>query len=289
MQHRYVFVCGLHRSGTSVLARTLCLHPQVSGFRNTGVVEDEGQFLQSVYPPAFHYGGAGVFGLNARSYLDETSSLANPENAAKLRAEWSRHWDTSCPVLLEKSPPNLVRTRFLQAAFPGAQFVVILRHPIAVSLATKKRGGIPLFSLIEHWVVCHERFLADSEHLNQVHVLWYEDMVARPEAVLGEVWHAFGLDSVPLSETIHSHNGPYLAQWARLGRSVWGRVYQDWICRRFEARVGAFGYSLADPSLLDPSPLSAPRCDAPRASLLSRAWAGGVAAWERTRRGLHIV
>ena len=48
--HTYVFVGGLHRSGTSLLARSLEAHPSVSGFRDTGVPEDEGQHLQSVYP-----------------------------------------------------------------------------------------------------------------------------------------------------------------------------------------------------------------------------------------------
>ena len=36
------------------------------------------------------------------------------------------------PVLVEKSPPNLVRTRFLQALFPDARQIVVTRHPIAV-------------------------------------------------------------------------------------------------------------------------------------------------------------
>jgi len=49
---QYVFIAGLHRSGTSVLARCLREHPQISGFRNTGVPEDEGQHLQDVYPAA---------------------------------------------------------------------------------------------------------------------------------------------------------------------------------------------------------------------------------------------
>ena len=47
---RYVFVCGLHRSGTSLITRSLMDHPEVSGFRDTGAIEDEGQFLQTVLP-----------------------------------------------------------------------------------------------------------------------------------------------------------------------------------------------------------------------------------------------
>ena len=51
-----VFVGGLHRSGTSLVHRCLASHPAVSGFSDTGVPEDEGQHLQTVYPPDFRHG-----------------------------------------------------------------------------------------------------------------------------------------------------------------------------------------------------------------------------------------
>jgi hypothetical protein len=285
MEYQYVFVCGLHRSGTSVLARSLRNHPQVAGFEGTGAVEDEGQFLQTVYLPAFHYGGAGLFGLDPRSHLDETSPLASAENADKLRAQWARYWDASCPVRLEKSPPNLVRTRYLQSVYPNARFVVILRHPIAVSLATKKRGGIPLFSLIEHWLVCHERFLADLGHLNQVHVLWYEDLVAQPVETMAEIWRFLGLEGVPLSEALQSHNDAYFDRWAELRQLAWGQACLGWICRRFETRAGRFGYSLVEPGALNHGSLAAREEGLPRASLLSRFWSAGMAGWEWVNRG----
>jgi len=55
--HRLVFVGGLHRSGTTPLTRCLAAHSQISGFEGTGVEEDEGQHLQTVYPPARAHGG----------------------------------------------------------------------------------------------------------------------------------------------------------------------------------------------------------------------------------------
>ena len=48
---KIILVCGLHRSGTSLLFQILRDHPDISGFRNTGVNQDEGQHLQSVYLP----------------------------------------------------------------------------------------------------------------------------------------------------------------------------------------------------------------------------------------------
>ena len=116
--HRFVFVTGLHRSGTSLLARCIAQHPQVSGFSGTGVPEDEGQLLQSVYPPGHLDGGPGRFGFAQRQHLTEHSPQATPESRERLWQEWSPHWDLERPVLLEKSPPHLTKTRFLQALFP---------------------------------------------------------------------------------------------------------------------------------------------------------------------------
>jgi Sulfotransferase family len=56
---------GLHRSGTTLLFRMLREHPDISGFANNQDadrwlgLEDEGQFLQSVYPAALKLGRAG--------------------------------------------------------------------------------------------------------------------------------------------------------------------------------------------------------------------------------------
>src|SRR5690349_21777596 len=42
---KHVFVCGLPRSGTSLLGRNVARLEGCTGFKNTGVLEDEGQFL----------------------------------------------------------------------------------------------------------------------------------------------------------------------------------------------------------------------------------------------------
>jgi len=70
-EHDLVFVGGLHRSGTTLLARAIAKHDEVSGFRRTEALANEGQFLQSVYPIAREFGGTGRFGFDERSHMTE--------------------------------------------------------------------------------------------------------------------------------------------------------------------------------------------------------------------------
>src|SRR4051794_13782765 len=77
--HPFVFLAGLHRSGTTLLFRMMREHPDISGFTNNPDAdewlgaEDEGQYLQSVSPPAIFWGGPGKFAFSPDANLTETS------------------------------------------------------------------------------------------------------------------------------------------------------------------------------------------------------------------------
>jgi len=187
----------------------------IPGFSNTGAPEDEGQHLQNAYRTARQHGGPGRFGFDPAAHLTESSPLATRGAAERLFREWRPHWDLDKPWLLEKSPPNLVRTRFLQALFPGARFVVLMRHPAAVALATvKMAAGTPVPRLIEHWLACHERFEADRPHLEYALVVRYESFIAEPDALLLQVYDFLGVAPCRLQQDIDPHgNRRYLERW----------------------------------------------------------------------------
>ena len=86
-RHRFVFICGLHRSGTSLLFKSLREHSEMSGFQGTDSPENEGMHLQSVFKPSGAYGGAGKFGFNPKARLTESSTLITAENRLKLFRE----------------------------------------------------------------------------------------------------------------------------------------------------------------------------------------------------------
>jgi hypothetical protein len=257
--HRYIFVCGLHRSGTSVLFRSLRDHPEVSGFQGTASFEDEGMHLQTVFLPSGRYGGAGAFGFQPEAHLTELSPLVSEENRRKLFSEWSQYWDLSKEYLLEKSPPNIIRTRFLQAMFPNSYFIVMLRHPLAVSYATQKwyrkyrinwRGFPRIF---EHWLTCHEIFKADQKLLKNSFVVKYEEFVAEPNKWVNNMYHFLGLSDFSVSQKILSDvNKRYFALWNRKLSGLFSGPMNRTIIKRYEERVRCFGYSLNDLDWIGP-------------------------------------
>jgi hypothetical protein len=252
--HKFIFLCGLHKSGTSPLFRILREHPQISGFSNTGVPEDEGQHLQSVFPPAKVYGGPGRFGFAAEAHLTEKSALVSAPNRNRLFAEWSRYWDVHRPYLLEKSPPNLIRTRFLQAIFPNSYFIVVSRHPIAVSLATRKWSGSSMASLVEHWLHCHDLFERDRSFLERVLTLKYEDIIRATHSPLEQIWKFLGLAPFASTTLDPSGNERYFTIWRELATTEKGRVVYEQAVAQFENRVRNYGYSLVDCDSLSPHP-----------------------------------
>ncbi|CAM9993956.1 unnamed protein product, partial [Sphacelaria rigidula] len=248
--HTFLFVGGPHRGGTTILWKCLREHPLISGFGDrVGTDYSEGIFLQSVYP-TFGIGGEkvhpvgrpttrrrsalaagvenarglGAYGFNPNHHLTEED--VTPRARTVLMNEWGYLWDLSRPVLMEKSPPNMIISTFLQEIFsagdhprvdetaqtqmavPGgkydgsdggsttrARFLFISRHPIANALALAKylagglgSDGLPdMFEQVLHWVVSHEIMREDMERLEHARVIRFEDFVLDPQGHLAEI------------------------------------------------------------------------------------------------------
>ena len=250
--HKFIFIGGLHRSGTSILHDCLQEHPLISGFRETGVSHDEGQFLQTVYPPAKVYGGPGKFGFKAEAHLTEKCPSASSANGARLFSEWSRYWDTSKPILVEKSPPNLIKARLLQALFPNSCFIMLIRHPVAVSLATQKwKRHSTLYSLLKHWIYCHELFMSDAKHITNLMIIKYEDFIVEPQAFLDAIYSFVGIENYESSVKVQSDiNRSYFTRWEKYHHGLIRNFYIDYLTAKFEDKVNRFGYSLLDLELV---------------------------------------
>src|SRR5205823_9509664 len=141
-------------------------------------------------------------------------------------------------------------TRFLQAAFPNSYFVVIKRHPVAVSMANQrwKRSMSPLHLGFQHWLKCYGLFEEDKKYLHHLYELSYEDYIAEPSRYHKEIAAFLGAEFVEdaMEAVADVHNRKYFDRWRRLLNDSPFRRYYRYIACKYEPQFAPFGYSLTN-------------------------------------------
>ncbi|WP_189411393.1 sulfotransferase family protein [Neogemmobacter tilapiae] len=231
---RIVFICGLHRSGTTALEAWLHSRFDLTVLR-APVPENEGQHLQDILPGDHLHGGPGHFALDPAMRPPAPRFWQIPTLRREILRGWTPHMQGESPILLEKSPPNITRIAWLRAVFPGSCFVLLTRHPQAVAMASRKwLRKTKLQDFHRHWQTAHRIALADWQS-DCLH-LRYEDLCADPETALQACAQTFQLPQRPsprpLPErfaTLTDTNADYLAASPRpLRRGLWNRFgYAD--------------------------------------------------------------
>ena len=232
-----VFLGGLHRSGTTLLASILASHSLVAGLQNTGVPEDEGQFLQDVYPVDQVLGARGLgrgcevrWAFNPAAHMIEADLAAVPSIRDRFERAWSPHFpQEQAKFWLEKTPSNVVRMRFLKSVFPDARLVVITRNPIVYALAIRKWGsranqvGLGLDRIVAHWLTAMRQFESDLAHLTDVCVLSYEQLVTNPRDTVGRVLNFLELEGIDARQLARVGDGSarYSDYWSYMQNARW--------------------------------------------------------------------
>ena len=81
---RFVFVAGLHRTGTSLLARIIAAHPAISAIENAPVPESEGCYLQGAIPHTALDGRPGHYATDPLQHHTEQSPWNTLETQRRL-------------------------------------------------------------------------------------------------------------------------------------------------------------------------------------------------------------
>lgn len=267
---------GPHRAGTTILWKAISAHPDISGFgttQETGVDESEGILLQDVYSRygigmedimkrTTHYQkkmlGVGRYALGDESdvHLTETDPRVMGDNMAKILNRFGQHWNLSQPVLIEKSPPTIVMSRFLQALYhadddggssrstsgggPKVKFLFITRHPIANMMAHENMVGqyshLTYDILMRNYIQMHRYLLSDLPHLNnEPMIIKLEEFAADPSSHLSKIYEWLGVDGT--EETVKN------VLEERLGVNIWSDPnanYRTRWCGKAEKDMPAF-------------------------------------------------
>jgi hypothetical protein len=200
---KYVFVLCPPFSGSTVLWRLLQTSPNVSALPR------EGQFLDPVKA------------IMRRDPWNPEVALPWPQ----IKAEWSKYWNPDKPLLLEKSPPNLIRAQAIEKAFSPCAFIVMIRDPYAQCEGLVRRRA-RMFKVFKHqptpgrnarddaveffarqWIRFATWQIENIERLERVVHFTYEEMAEQPGATAAKIM-AFlpELGELKASEKFQSHS-----------------------------------------------------------------------------------
>ncbi len=129
---RPIFIIGCGRSGTTILGNTLAVHPSVT------YLNEYRHLWANAYP------AIDVWSSRARERggrIDLAESACTQKRNRRLRASfYCETLVTGRPRLVEKLPTNNFRLPFVDAIFPDALFVHLLRSGLEVARSIEKMG-----------------------------------------------------------------------------------------------------------------------------------------------------
>lgn len=190
----WLFILGLNNSGTTLLTRVLEQHPMIRSLPH------EGQWLTPGLPHPPTFGAARTW--SSRADIFHWIETDDPSPARRIRYDWAHYYPDRHGILLEKSPPNTLRSRWLEANFSPSRFIGIVRHPYALCEGARRRLGVPVEETAKHWRDGIGILLDDAEHLQHVVLLRYEDLTAHPAPLLRRLETFLDVPPSSLNEAI---------------------------------------------------------------------------------------
>lgn len=242
--YSWIFILGCNNSGTTLLAELLAAHPLVR------TLPKEGQRVTVAIPNSAMYGIGRVFSqrLDLFRWTEDDDASCLP----RLRYDWACRFSPGSGYLLEKSPPNTLRSRWLQKHFSPARFIVLVRHPYAVCEGITRRTRYTIEEAAVHWALVHSILRDDMPRLAHCDVVRYEDLCERPAECLTRLEHFLALpqpfDPGLVGRHFKSHNidgtPRPLENLNKKSLERLSRADLDTINRHVAEQAAAFGYTL---------------------------------------------
>ncbi|MCG8329877.1 MAG: glycosyltransferase [Chitinophagales bacterium] len=168
--NKFLFILAPPYSGSTLLHEIISTSPNVSPNNTDGT--REGQTLPIV---------GDIMFLENR-WLHHVDY-----DWAFIKHIWMQHWDASKPVLLEKSPPNMIRTRSIIKHFHPIYFVILHRNPYAHCESLLRRHSITATRAAEFAIFCLYHQWKNSNELRNAVTISYEEMVNNPDSLVHKI------------------------------------------------------------------------------------------------------
>ena len=101
----------------------------------------------------------------------------------EIKEIWDGYWDQDKSLLIEKSPPHIIRTSEIVEYFSPDYFLLMVRNPYAQCEGLIRRGNWNAQKAAELAVGCLRQQAENAEKLNNILCLTYEELVGNPELI----------------------------------------------------------------------------------------------------------
>jgi len=101
----------------------------------------------------------------------------------EIKEVWDGYWDQSRPLLVEKSPPNLLRADEIVRHFHPAHFLIMVRNPYAHCEGLIRRNRWSPDEAAEFSMRCMRQQSKNSADLPHTLCFTYEDLVGNPRKI----------------------------------------------------------------------------------------------------------
>jgi len=126
---------------------------------------------------------------------------------AEIKAKWERAWDMSKPILLEKSPPNIVRAFEIEKHFAPAHFIAMVRNPYALCEGLQRRREMEAETAARRWVFHATHQMQNVTKLKRIIHFTYEELSDTPALIKKKIL-AFmpQLQNLDLTQSFEVHS-----------------------------------------------------------------------------------
>ncbi len=165
--HKFLFILSPAFSGSTLIAKLIGTSKNASIFSNQKAEGQEISELRDI--------------MNVHDKWDETKKLP----WSHIKNVFKKNWDLNKPILVEKSPPNIIRAKEIESEFNNPFFIVSIRNPYAWCYSHYRREGRKNISrIVRRWIYLAKFQIKNIENLKNVLFFSYEDLTTFPKKTL---------------------------------------------------------------------------------------------------------
>jgi hypothetical protein len=189
-KNQYLFILSPPFCGSTLLTEILSTSKNVSCNNNIGL--REGQHLPKAHDLLF-----------TKNRWDPNKEI----DWNRIKKIWSKYWDRSKSILLEKSPPNICRANDIDKVFSNSKYICLVRDPYAQIQSNIRRYNTDIELATEKYISYLKFQKNNIQTLEKTLVISYEELADNPSKAKEKI-SAFLplLEDININLKFNAHN-----------------------------------------------------------------------------------